>query len=220
MGISFVVKKLKEKQTAIGVVVAVLGTISFALVSTIVKGLLEDEQLDALIVLFYRLSFTCLDTTPVIKIQNLKFFPELFWNKKWTVLLQSISRATSIFLFYLSLQFLPLAEAGTLFHSTSPLFSSILSTIFLKERFRYLDIVLFLLSTTGVILILHPPFLFNETILPEHDIPFEDRMIGSLAAVAGGFFAVCLFFFLTTFISYKVEFLGWRPFLHKTFIGS
>ena len=188
--------KHEKNLQAFGVIAALVGSVCFACATTLAKEILKNDGLPLLIFIFYRLFFMLLYSIPIVRVQNLNILSGR--EKKLTICLQAFSGMMAISLFFLAVKYLPVAEAGVLFNATAPIFSSILSTFLLKAKFKYFDIFLFLLSTTGVVLILHPPFLFAKVVLPEHDIPFNDRLIGSFSGVAGGFFAVRFIVFIVS----------------------
>lgn len=90
--------------------------------------------------------------------------------------------STAMVLLYYAYQVMPLADA-TVITFTSPVFTSLLACIFLKEKYSPWDLLFTLFAVTGVILIARPPFLFGS-----HATGFEgsysDHLKGTIAAIA------------------------------------
>lgn len=79
------------------------------------------------------------------------------------------------------MSFLPLADNITIL-MTSPIYTSILARIFLKEKFGLKELSFALITLTGVIMISRPDFLFRLNTMQAHE---KDRLIGIAMALGG-----------------------------------
>ncbi|NXR35348.1 S35G1 protein, partial [Zosterops hypoxanthus] len=85
-------------------------------------------------------------------------------------------------LLYYAYQVMPLADA-TVITFTSPVFTSLLAWIFLKEKYSLWDLLFTLFAVTGVILIARPPFLFGSRVTGIEG-SYSDHLKGTIAAIA------------------------------------
>jgi drug/metabolite transporter (DMT)-like permease len=123
----------------------VLSVIGFSLMNTVVKYL---NDFSAYQILFFRTIGTLLFIIPLI-IKNK--IPILGNNKKW-LLLRGAAGVISLTCFFLSLNYLAIGTAVSLRY-TSPIFAAIFALIFLKEKIKPMQWLMFLLAFTGVLII-------------------------------------------------------------------
>ncbi|NXB97494.1 S35G1 protein, partial [Vidua chalybeata] len=90
--------------------------------------------------------------------------------------------STAMVLLYYAYQVMPLADA-TVITFTSPVFTSLLAWIFLKEKYSLWDLLFTLFAVTGVILIARPPFLFGSHVTGIEG-SYSDHLKGTIAAIA------------------------------------
>lgn len=93
----------------------------------------------------------------VVRIKKIPVFGN---NKKW-LLLRGLSGATGLFLFFMTLQNLPIAIATTVQY-LSPVFTIILAIFLLKEKVNPIQWLFFLVSLVGVLIIGYDPNELSE----------------------------------------------------------
>ncbi|XP_048360814.1 solute carrier family 35 member G1-like [Sphaerodactylus townsendi] len=89
-------------------------------------------------------------------------------------------------LLYYAFQVMPLADA-TVITFSSPVFTSLLAWIFLKEKYSPWDLLFTLFAITGVLLIARPPFLFGSQVAGIEG-NYTDHLKGTIAALSS---AIC-----------------------------
>ncbi|XP_015262105.1 PREDICTED: solute carrier family 35 member G1-like [Gekko japonicus] len=92
----------------------------------------------------------------------------------------------AMILLYYAYQVMPLADA-TVITFSSPVFTSLLAWIFLKEKYSPWDLLFTLFTITGVVLIARPPFLFGSKVI-EIEGSYTDHLKGTIAALSS---AIC-----------------------------
>ncbi|NXA48726.1 S35G1 protein, partial [Nothocercus julius] len=93
--------------------------------------------------------------------------------------------SSAMVLLYYAFQSMPLADATVLTFS-SPVFTSLLAWIFLKEKYSIWDLLFTLFAIAGVVLIARPPFLFGSKIAGIEG-NYTDRLKGTIAAITSAF---------------------------------
>ncbi|XP_060096807.1 solute carrier family 35 member G1-like [Heteronotia binoei] len=88
----------------------------------------------------------------------------------------------AMILLYYAFQVMPLADA-TVITFSSPVFTSLLAWIFLKEKYSPWDLLFTLFTITGVVLIARPPFLFGSNIAGVEG-SYADHLKGAIAALS------------------------------------
>ena len=178
----------KKRKTALAVVLTIFASLIMSTNALIAKLLLVNELATTNFIVMSRLFFMGCFVMPLVSYKKTGFFTSpLLLPNKWLLLLRCTSGCLGFLAFFAALDRLPLAESGIVFQAVTPIITSLLSVLVLKDKFRYWDILLFVLTTTGVFLILHPPALFEQEPKTEDDvIPFHDRLIGIGFAVFGG----------------------------------
>ncbi|XP_071604806.1 solute carrier family 35 member G1 isoform X2 [Heliangelus exortis] len=89
--------------------------------------------------------------------------------------------SSAMILLYYAFQVMPLADA-TVITFSSPVFTSLLAWIFLKEKYSIWDLLFTLFAITGVILIARPPFLFGSNVAGIEG-SYTDHLKGTIAAL-------------------------------------
>ena len=82
-----------------------------------------------------------------------------------TAMIGGMSRATDV----VAVTFMPLGDAMTIILS-SAIPTTIIAAIFLKERLRLIKVVCLILVVTGIVLVIRPPFLFNNNLNTKFDV--------------------------------------------------
>lgn len=101
---------------------------------------------------FFRSLITLFICFTVIKMKGIPFFGN---NKPWLII-RGASGATGLFLFFMTLQNLPLAVATTVQY-LSPVFTIVLAIFLLKENVKPIQWLFFAVSLVGVIIIGYEP---------------------------------------------------------------
>lgn len=105
----------------------------------------------------------------------------LWGNRKDLLILRGVFGCGALLCFFWSLIRLPLAEATVLFYM-SPGFAAIIAAIWLREKLALREIIGFLASLVGVVLITQPSFLFGDS-LNSHHLPSSGvGLLGALLA--------------------------------------
>lgn len=123
----------------------IFSVIAFALMNAVVKYL---NAFNVYQIVFFRSIGTLLFTIPLI----IKYkIPILGNNKKW-LLIRGIAGVISLTCFFQSLNYLAIGTAVSLRY-TSPIFAAIFALIFLKEKIKPIQWLLFLIAFIGVLII-------------------------------------------------------------------
>ena len=83
------------------------------------------------------------------------------WKKTRFLILRGVTGVTAMSLMVYSVKHMPLADARVIFY-TSPVYTTLLGRIFLKESVSKFDLIAMLLGLGGVVLIGRPSFLFGS----------------------------------------------------------
>lgn len=178
-----------KRKTSICICICIVSSLLFTSASAIAKALLQNDSIHKMFLVFCRMFFMATYVTPMATANSVGLItsPQL-GQFKWILLLRCAIGSCGVLLYFTALDYLPLAEAGIVFNATAPVWSTILSRVVLKEKFRLWDLLIFVLTLSGVILILHPPIIFSsELVEPKGDISFHDRVIGISCGICGGF---------------------------------
>ena len=123
----------------------IFSVIAFALMNAVVKYL---NAFNVYQIVFFRSIGTLLFTIPLI----IKYkIPILGNNKKW-LLIRGVAGVISLTCFFQSLNYLAIGTAVSLRY-TSPIFAAIFALIFLKEKIKPIQWLLFLIAFIGVLII-------------------------------------------------------------------
>ncbi|NXN16343.1 S35G1 protein, partial [Indicator maculatus] len=102
-------------------------------------------------------------------------------GKRIFLFFRGLLGSSAMILIYYAFQVMPLADA-TVITFTSPVFTSLLAWIFLKEKYSLWDLLFTLFAVTGVVLIARPPFLFGSNVTGIEG-SYTDHVKGTIAAI-------------------------------------
>ncbi|XP_054840081.1 solute carrier family 35 member G1 [Eublepharis macularius] len=108
-------------------------------------------------------------------------------GKRVVLFFRGLLGSSAMILLYYAFQVMPLADA-TVITFSSPVFTSLLAWIFLKEKYSPWDLLFTLFTITGVVLIARPPFLFGSKVAGIEGT-YTDHLKGTIAAVTSAIFA-------------------------------
>lgn len=123
----------------------ILSVIAFALMNAVVKYL---TNFSAYQIVFFRSIGTLFFTIPLIITRKIPFLGN---RKKW-LLVRAVAGVISLTCFFESLNYLSLGAAVSMRY-TSPIFAAIFAFIFLKEKIKPVQWLLFLVAFAGVLII-------------------------------------------------------------------
>tara|TARA_B110000240_G_scaffold97262_1_gene110102 strand:- start:694 stop:1533 length:840 start_codon:yes stop_codon:yes gene_type:complete len=123
----------------------IFSVIAFSFMNVVVKYL---NGFSAYQIVFFRSIGTLLFTIPLIIRHKIPFFGN---NQKWLII-RGVAGVISLTCFFQSLNYLAIGTATSLRY-TSPIFAVIFAFIFLKEKIKAVQWLLFLLAFVGVLLI-------------------------------------------------------------------
>lgn len=142
-----------------GVLYLLLATFTFSLVNLGVKFLSEPSELlpglqkyPVYELVFFRSVISLAISLVVVRQRRLPVFGN---NKKWLIT-RGFFGATGLFLFFMTLQHLPIAIATTVQY-LSPVFTVIVAIFLLKENVKYIQWLFFAISLSGVFVIGYDP---------------------------------------------------------------
>jgi drug/metabolite transporter (DMT)-like permease len=123
----------------------IISVIAFAIMNTIVKYV---AVFNVYQIVFFRSIGTLAFTVPLI----LKNRIPILGNNKKLLLLRAVAGVISLTLFFQSLNYLDVGTAVSLRY-TSPIFAAILALVFLKEKIKPVQWLLFLIAFVGVLFV-------------------------------------------------------------------
>ena len=127
------------------IVYMIISVIAFAIMNAVVKYV---SIFNAYQIVFFRSIGTLVFTIPLILRQRIS----ILGNNKKLLLLRAAAGVISLTLFFQSLNYLDVGTAVALRY-TSPIFAAILALIFLKEKIKTIQWLLFLVAFVGVLFI-------------------------------------------------------------------
>jgi drug/metabolite transporter (DMT)-like permease len=127
------------------IIYMIISVVAFALMNAVVKYL---NDFSAYQIVFFRSIGTLFFTIPLIISKKISFLGN---RKKW-LLVRGLAGVISLTCFFQSLNYLALGTAVSLRY-TSPIFAAIFAFIFLKEKIKPMQWLLFLVAFTGVLII-------------------------------------------------------------------
>jgi drug/metabolite transporter (DMT)-like permease len=127
------------------IVYMIISVIAFAIMNAVVKYV---SIFNAYQIVFFRSIGTLVFTIPLILRQRIP----ILGNNKKLLLLRAAAGVISLTLFFQSLNYLDVGTAVALRY-TSPIFAAILALIFLKEKIKTMQWLLFLVAFVGVLFI-------------------------------------------------------------------
>jgi drug/metabolite transporter (DMT)-like permease len=123
----------------------ILSVIAFSFMNVVVKYL---SSFSAYQIVFFRSIGTLFFTIPLIIRSKISFFGN---NQKWLII-RGFAGVISLTCFFQSLNYLAIGTATSLRY-TSPIFAAIFAFIFLKEKIKGIQWLLFFLAFVGVLMI-------------------------------------------------------------------
>ena len=123
----------------------IISVIAFAIMNAVVKYV---SFFNAYQIVFFRSIGTLLFTIPLI----LRYRIPILGNNKKLLLVRGAAGVISLTLFFQSLNYLDVGTAVSLRY-TSPIFAAILALIFLKEKIKSMQWLLFLVAFVGVLFV-------------------------------------------------------------------
>ena len=127
------------------IIFMIFSVIAFTLMGIVVKSL---NHFNAYQIVFFRSVGTLFFTVPLIIKENVPFLGN---NKKW-LFFRGVAGVISLTLFFQSLNYLAIGTAVSLRY-TSPIFAAIFAMIFLKEKIKPIQWLLFVIAFIGVLII-------------------------------------------------------------------
>ena len=157
----------------VGVVFALLHSLTSSLYGVIIHDL---SHIPAVTINLYQHIICFVVTCPIVVFNNIPLFP---YNYRSVLILRSISSCVNVTLLFISFKYIPFSDS-TAISFTSVAITVLLARIFLGEACNLIQIIVIVLSFSGVLLICRPTFLFRG--FEDYD---GDTMIGvSMALLA------------------------------------
>jgi drug/metabolite transporter (DMT)-like permease len=128
-----------------GVKHMLLAIFCFGLVNVMVKSL---HNIPSLEIVWFRGIFMALFSLAILKRNNVN----IWGNNKKVLLLRGLFGTFGVCLFFISLKRMDLSSAQVI-HYTAPIFTTLIASLFLKEKVKYLQWLFFLLSFVGVLVV-------------------------------------------------------------------
>ena len=116
---------------------------------------------------------------------------ELVKTRGWVLVLRAVVGSASTYCKYFALHKLPLADASVILFS-SPVFTSLLARIFLKEKFHWIQGVAIGVTLAGCTLVSRPTFIFGASAY-NPNLEWDDHMWGCIAALASAVSSASVF---------------------------
>ena len=117
----------------------------FGLVNVLVKALVNIPSLE---IVWFRGIFMMLISLAILKKRRVP----LWGNNKKVLFLRGLFGTAGVCLFFISLKRMDLASAQVI-HYTAPIFTTLIASLFLKEKVKYLQWLFFLISFIGVLVV-------------------------------------------------------------------
>uniref|UniRef100_U3JZF2 Solute carrier family 35 member G1 n=1 Tax=Ficedula albicollis TaxID=59894 RepID=U3JZF2_FICAL len=169
--------KKKAKCPGLGLFYTILSAFLFSVASLLLKKI---EDVHSVEVSAFRCVFQMAFVLPGLIYYKTGFLGPK--GKRIFLFFRGFLGSTAMVLLYYAFQVMPLADA-TVITFTSPVFTSLLAWIFLKEKYSLWDLLFTLFAVTGVILIARPPFLFGSHVTGIEG-SYSDHLKGTIAAIA------------------------------------
>ncbi len=128
-----------------GVIYMLMATFFFALMNVCIKKISHIPPMEAV---FFRCLVSMLCCFAII------FYDKLDWrgSNRWRLVARGVAGTTAVYTFFVTLQKMPLAPAVTIQY-TSPIFTTLIAILVLKESIRPIQYLFFIMSFAGVVLI-------------------------------------------------------------------
>nr|XP_013806580.1 PREDICTED: solute carrier family 35 member G1 [Apteryx mantelli mantelli] len=181
--------KKKASCPGLGLFYTVLAAFLFSVTSLFLKKI---EDVHAVEVSAFRCVFQMAFVLPGLIYYKTGFLGPK--GKRIYLFFRGFFGSSAMVLLYYAFQVMPLADATVLTFS-SPVFTSLLAWIFLKEKYSIWDLLFTLFAITGVVLIARPPFLFGSNITGIEG-NYTDHLKGTIAAITSALSAALTFVIL------------------------
>lgn len=122
-----------------------IATVFFSLMNLSVKML---PHIPAIEIVFFRSLVSFVLSWLILKRKKIP----LFGNNKKLLISRGVTGALALMMYFYTLQRIPLATAVTLQY-LSPIFTTLIGIYFVRERIRWLQILFFMLSFAGIVMI-------------------------------------------------------------------
>jgi len=175
-----------SKLPAIGLLTSFFSASLFGLCNVIVKGV---ESVDPFTIAFYRFIGIALPAFSILIYRGEDLFPK---GKVWMLIVRSVMGASNLCVHFYGVKHMPIADANMI-SAASPIWTVIMSRIFLKEPMKPFDIVNVVITLTGILFIIRPPFVFG------YDESFEfdpQYYIAAVIVFCGTFMQAAVYIFL------------------------
>lgn len=122
-----------------------MATFFFALMNVCIKKISHIPPMEAV---FFRCLISLLFCLGII------YYDRLDWrgSNRWRLIARGLAGTTAVYTFFVTLQKMPLAPAVTIQY-TSPIFTTLIAILILKESIRPIQYLFFIMSFAGVVLI-------------------------------------------------------------------
>ncbi len=122
-----------------------MATFFFALMNVCIKKISHIPPMEAV---FFRCLVSMLCCFAII------FYDKLDWrgSNRWRLIARGVAGTTAVYTFFVTLQKMPLAPAVTIQY-TSPIFTTLIAILILKESIKPIQYLFFIMSFAGVVLI-------------------------------------------------------------------
>jgi len=146
-------EKNGEDKPNVGIVMMILASICFALMTVMVKFL---SDLPLMEIIFFRSVPIVLIVPLILKNKKISFWG----NNKPLLLLRGLISFIVIIPYFYTITVMNLTDALTI-KQLSPLFIILLASIFLREKVSFKQVTIFILALLGALLIIKPGFCLN-----------------------------------------------------------
>ncbi|KAM6348082.1 solute carrier family 35 member G1 [Alca torda] len=182
-------KKKKAACPGLGLFYTVLSAFLFSVASLFLKKI---EDVHSVEVSAFRCVFQMAFVLPGLIYYKTGFLGPK--GKRIFLFFRGFLGSSAMILLYYAFQVMPLADA-TVITFSSPVFTSLLAWIFLKEKYSIWDLLFTIFAITGVVLIARPPFLFGSNVTGIEG-SYTDHLKGTIAAITSTVSAASTFVIL------------------------
>ena len=143
-------EKSGEDKSNSGILMMIIATICFSLMSAMVKSL---PHLPVMEIIFFRNIPIMLIIPLILKSKKISFWG----NNKPLLLLRSLLSTFAVIIYFYTITIMILTDAVTI-RQLSPFFIILLASIFLREKIYFRKITIFILAFLGALLVVKPGF--------------------------------------------------------------
>ncbi|XP_076038511.1 uncharacterized protein LOC143023781 [Oratosquilla oratoria] len=158
-----------------GILLAIASSLCFSFGSALVKVL---EHMNPMELVVFRFLLMWVFNLPLLVHSRKHPLPK---GHRIALVVRGIAGATSVMCHFYAFKHMPIADAGTITF-TSPIFVLFFSWVLLKEPCDALNIVLVMVTLSGIVCIAKPPFIFGNV----EGLAKSDQELGGLIACLGG----------------------------------